>query len=189
MFTSLRALGGVNPAHKVIPVTGRQILKEAPGFWTCLQCLREIFRQVRNGRRPRVRLGSWRRSESCRSQQSGSFKFSPALAIDCRPLTRGLSRSELARVAIFIEAFDQAIDPSEAERLAHRIFIRNALHGCVLFMEYEPHAWACSMVFLQPFSPLLAVANLEQNEIGRHSTSFGKPRRRCERGSRGRAYR
>jgi hypothetical protein len=41
------------------------------------------------------------------------------LAVDVRPLTVGLSRRELAGVPAIIHTFNQAIDPSEAQRLAN----------------------------------------------------------------------
>jgi len=92
----------------------RQLLKETRCFRIRLQRFGDAGRQVRDCRSRRVCVRGWRCCQPGRGEEANPLEFRPAFAIDVRPLAGGLSRRELARVPIVIEAFDEAVDPSEA---------------------------------------------------------------------------
>src|SRR5262245_29790931 len=113
----------MNPNHEVTAMSWRQLLKELPRCPVCLQRFGNVGRHVWDRRPWRVGFIRWRGNEASRLQETGCLKVHPALSIDVRPLAHGPSRSKLACVAVFIETFDQAVDPAEAQRLANRLFV------------------------------------------------------------------
>ena len=109
----------MNPSYKVAPVGGRQLPKESPGFRTRLQRLSDVRRQVRDGWPCPISVVRGRRRQPGGGEQSGRLEFRPALAIGIGPFAGGLPRRELASVPVVIEAFDEAVDPAEAQSLSN----------------------------------------------------------------------
>src|SRR6266511_1321672 len=103
---------------------------------------------------------AWRCHPPGGGEQAGRLEFPPAFAIEVRPFAGGLSRRELAGVPVVIETFDEAVDPSEAQRLTNRVLVRDRLHSRVVLVEHEPDPWARRMVLSQPRAPLLAAPNV-----------------------------
>src|SRR5687768_17650372 len=113
----------MEPNDEVTSVGGRQFPKELPRFGICLQRFGDVYGEVGDHRSWRVGVVRWCRRETGRREQAGRLEFSPTFPIDVRPLARGLSRCDLDGVSVVIETFDQAVDPSEAERLTNRVFV------------------------------------------------------------------
>src|SRR5882762_1665412 len=150
LLPRFRTLGYMDPNHKVTPMRRRQLLKEIPRFRIFLQSFGDVGRQVRNYRPRRIFVAGRRRRETRGVEQAGRLELRPALTIDVRPLAGGLSRRELEGVPVVIETLDQAVDPSEAQRLANRVLVRNGLCQRVLLMEHEPDPRTRRMVLSQP---------------------------------------
>jgi hypothetical protein len=67
---------------------------------------------------------------------------SGTLSIQTRPLAGGLPGRDLESIPIIIEAFDETIDPSEAQRLSNHVLIRNQLRTHMTLIEHKPDSWA-----------------------------------------------
>jgi hypothetical protein len=78
------------------------------------------------------------------------------------------TRCHLRRVTVAIQAFAEAVDPPEAQRLAYRVLVEHRLHAGVGLVEHEPDPGARGMVLFEPRAPLSAISNLERQEFGRH---------------------
>src|SRR5688500_682061 len=122
----------MNPDNEMPPIRRSQFLKEVPGLRILLQRLGDVRRQMRNRWLWRIGIIRRRCREARRRQQALGLELQPALAIDIRPVAARLARRELARIAFIVEALDEAVDPSEAQRFAHRILIRYRLASGVL---------------------------------------------------------
>src|ERR1019366_3375728 len=94
--------------------------------------------------------------------------------IDGGPLALRLSRRELAGISIVIETLNQAVDPSETQRLANRILVSHGFRGSVALVEHQPDPWIRCMVLSQPCPPSLAVGNLQRHEFRRHAGYLNK---------------
>ncbi len=131
----------MNPNDEVTSVGGRQLPKELPRFGICLQRFGDVDRKVGDYWSWRVGIVRGCRCETGRREQASSLKFQPPIPIDIRPLTRGLPRRDLEGVSVVIKAFDETVDPSEAQRLTNGVFVGNRLHPCVGLVEDEPDPW------------------------------------------------
>src|SRR5260370_29992894 len=116
-----RSFSRMNPNDEVTSVGGCQLPKELPRFGICLQRFGDVDRQVGDYWSWRVGIVRGCRCETGRREQASSLKFQPPIPIDIRPLARGLPRRDLEGVSVVIKAFDETIDPSEAQRLANGV--------------------------------------------------------------------
>src|SRR5438552_10705172 len=82
----------------------------------------ELGWQVRDGRFCGVGIVRWCRCKPGRREEVCRLELSPPFSIKVRPFAGRLSRRDLDGVSIVIDAFDQTVDPSEAQRL----FTRNS---------------------------------------------------------------
>ena len=70
---------------------------------------------------------------------------------------------------IFIETFDETVDPAETQCFANGVFVLDRLHAGVTLIEYEPHPGTRAMMLFQPAPPLLPAPNLQGGDFSRHS--------------------
>ena len=125
----------------------------------------ELGWQVRDGRFCGVGIVRWCRCKPGRREQVCRLELSPPFSIKVRPLAGGLSRRDLHGVSIFIEAFDQTVDPSEAQRFSNYVFVGDRLLPGVTFIENEPDPWARLVVLCQPCPPIFAASEMEGYEV------------------------
>jgi hypothetical protein len=67
-----------------------------------------------------------------------------------------------------IEALDQTVDLTEAERLTDSVLIWDRLHPRVALAEHELDSWAGRVVLRQPCLPLPSSTNIERDESRGH---------------------
>src|SRR5439155_25753393 len=88
-------------------------------------------------------------------QPASGFQCRVALPVNRRPPAIRFARREFARVARFVQAFDQAIHPTEAQRLIECVQVRYRSHARMSLIEDEPHLGLGVVVLVEPFAPLV----------------------------------
>src|SRR5207237_10700256 len=153
-------LGGSAPADIRPRMGGRKRLEVPP--------CRRLFpwRRLNVPRKPCGHLEPWwsrtiaavRRSaiDSTWLQPTGRFQCRVALSVNRRPPAIRFARCKFARVARFVQAFDQAIHPTEAQRLIECVQVRYRSHARVSLIEDEPHLGLGVVVVVEPFAPLVS---------------------------------
>src|SRR5216684_4494448 len=103
-----------------------------------------------------------------RGEQAGCLELHPPFAVAVRPWAGGFSRREFEEIPIVVEALDQTVDPSEAQRLADGFLVRDRLHAGVGLIEREPNPGVRRLVPFQPRAPFLAGPNVQARELLSH---------------------
>src|SRR4029453_7573179 len=73
------------------------------------------------------------------------------------------------RVSVVVEAFDETVNPPEAERLADHVFVGDGLLRCVGLEEHEPDTRARGVMPGQPRPPLPATRDSQGRQFCRHN--------------------
>ena len=167
-FAGLRSLGRVNPHDEITPVRRRKRLKVSPGLEVRLDSSPNVGRQLRNPWTWRIPVSSRSCSQAGRGEEAGRLELVPASPVDVRPLARWLARRDFDRIAIVVQAFDQAVDPPEAERLVHEVFIRHGFDAGVLLVADKPDAGTGRVVPGEPSPPLFPCSHVERDQTLRH---------------------
>src|SRR5579884_703636 len=90
-----------------------------------------------------------------------------------RPLALGLARREALHETLLVQAFLHAVDPAEAERFLHRLFIFDARFAGAFLVVHEPDFGFRRAVLFEPCAPLSAVLRVERF----HRKKVNSPRR------------
>lgn len=75
-------------------------------------------------------------------------------------------RRHLEREAVVVQALDEAVDPSEAQRLTDGVLVRHRLSPRVLLVEHDPDSGSRRVVLRQPCPPEPATPNLGPRSAG-----------------------
>ena len=134
-----RLFGRIDPTDVCPSVRWRQLLEILPR--TCVR-----FQSSLDVRRDHRRRWPWGIPASARrcplqsrcSQQSARLEVRVAATIDGGPLAVSVSRRELPRVAVVIQASDNAVDPTEAERLLDGRVIADPIIGRTKALSVGP---------------------------------------------------
>jgi hypothetical protein len=99
---------------------------------------------------------------------SAPLELVPEPPVDVGPLALRPARRELSREPIVVQPLDETVNPSETERLAQRILIRDRRDAGVILVKDEPHAGARRVMLREPGPPLTSIANVQLLELSGH---------------------
>ena len=126
------------------------------------RALPQRFLNVLRDLRARPRRWPWRIASSSRCSVQASRHQPPAclelriaFAVRGRPDAIRLARCELAGITRIIEALDETIDSSEAQRFIDSIVVGDRSPPGVTLVEDEPHLRLRLVMIGEPFPPLL----------------------------------
>jgi hypothetical protein len=97
----------------------------------------------------------WGSIDPGRHQSPTGFKCRVTLPVDGRPSAVRSTRRELERIAPVVQALDQAVHPTKAQRLVYRVLVSDRRDPGVLFVENEPDLGLRVMVPGEPLPPLV----------------------------------
>jgi len=184
----LRSFGHVNPHDEIAPVRPGQRLEILPGFEIRLERLGNVGREIRNSGTGRVAVCRRRRGDAARREPAGRFELLPTFPIDVRPSARRFARRDFDCEAVVIQPFYEAVDPPEAERLAHDVFIGHRLDAGMLFMADESNAGARRVMSRKPPPPRSTGSHVERFHLASNppagAPSPAKPNTRSAKGRR-----
>src|SRR6266550_1016695 len=161
-LASLRSLGDMDPDNEVATLPWRQLLKKGPRIRIRFDCRSDVARQLGNVWLRRVSVLARRRGQAGWRQQPRGVQLRPAPTIDVGPFARGFARRDLDCEAVVVDAFDQAVDPAEAERFANEVLVRQRFHARVGLVNYEPNSATRFLVLCEPRVPFRARSDVEE---------------------------
>src|SRR3954469_19253914 len=127
----------MNPYDKISTMAGGELLKIAPCLRLQFQSLRNVDWQHRHGSSRLIAVVGRRCGDTRGHKQTRLLEFRPSLPIADRPFAPRPPRSELARMPVFIQTLDQAVNPPETQCFKNGILIRHALHPRVPAVKNE----------------------------------------------------
>src|SRR5262245_6414339 len=165
LVASLRSLRRVNPRDKITTIAGCELLKKLPSLWVFLEGFSNVLREVGDGRFCGISIVRWCRCKAGLGEQVCRLELGPPFSIQVRPLACGLPRRDLHNVSIVIDAFDQTVDPSEAQRFTNHVFVGDRFLPGVSFIENGPDSWAGRLIACQPCPPIFAACEVQGYEV------------------------